>query len=125
MRKVILESPYAGKDAYALSEHIKYARRAVRDSLDRREAPIASHLLYTQEGVLDDSNIIDRRKGIEAGYEWIPVADRMVVYIDYGISPGMARAIDYVNELGIAEFVEYRRIGKNPVELTAGVKYEH
>lgn len=50
MRLVIVESPFAGD----VEENIKYARAAVRDCLMRGEAPIASHLLYTQEGILND-----------------------------------------------------------------------
>jgi hypothetical protein len=41
MRWVILESPYAGD----VEANVAYARAAVRDSLMRGEAPIASHLL--------------------------------------------------------------------------------
>ena len=51
MRLVIVESPYAGD----IETNVKYARRCVKDSLMRGEAPIASHLLYTQEGILDDT----------------------------------------------------------------------
>ena len=43
---MILESPYAGR----VEENVAYARAAVRDSLLRGEAPIASHLLYTSRG---------------------------------------------------------------------------
>lgn len=50
MIKVILESPYAGE----IDRNIRYARACVRDSLLRGESPIASHLLYTQSGILDD-----------------------------------------------------------------------
>lgn len=50
MKLVIIESPFAGN----VRENILYARMAVRDSLLRGEAPIASHLLYTQEGILND-----------------------------------------------------------------------
>ena len=50
MRRVILESPYAG----SVEENVAYARAAVRDSLLRGESPIASHLLYTQPGILRD-----------------------------------------------------------------------
>ena len=50
LRRVILESPYAGD----IERNVAYARAAMRDSLLRGEAPIASHLLYTQPGVLDD-----------------------------------------------------------------------
>ena len=38
-----------------VEENVAYARAAVRDSLLRGESPIASHLLYTQPGILKDS----------------------------------------------------------------------
>lgn len=63
MRLVVLESPYAGD----VERNVRYARAAVRDCLDRGEAPIASHLLYTQPGVLDDLVPAERAMGIEAG----------------------------------------------------------
>lgn len=51
MGLVIIESPYAGD----VERNIEYARRRVRDSPARGEAPIASHLLYTQPGIPDDN----------------------------------------------------------------------
>lgn len=47
MKLVIVESPYAGD----VKTNVAYARAAIRDCLMRGEAPYASHLLYTQEGV--------------------------------------------------------------------------
>jgi len=42
MKKVIIESPYAGN----IEQNIKYRLRAcLKDSLTRGEAPLASHLL--------------------------------------------------------------------------------
>ncbi len=52
MRRAIIESPFAGD----VERNVRYARAAMRDCLMRRETPYASHLLYTQEGVLDDAN---------------------------------------------------------------------
>jgi len=66
MRRVILESPYAGD----VATNVAYARRALRDCLLRGEAPFASHLLYTQPGVLDDTLPDERACGIEAGLIW-------------------------------------------------------
>ena len=86
---VILESPYAGD----IEENLKYARMCVADSLKRGEAPIASHLLYTQEGILDDTIPKERELGIRAGLAWHKVADYAVIYIDNGISKGMSEAI--------------------------------
>lgn len=97
MKRVILESPYAG----FVERNIKYARLCVKDSLQRGEAPIASHLLYTQEGILDDTIEHERTQGINAGLKWKEVADLQVFYIDYGISKGMQYGMDYAKEHNI------------------------
>lgn len=85
MRRVIVESPFAGD----VERNIRYARACIRDCLLRHEAPFASHLLYTQEGVLNDTISEERRHGINAGLEWGSVAEATVVYVDLGISFGM------------------------------------
>jgi hypothetical protein len=103
MRLVILESPYAGD----VIRNTLYARRCLRDSLMRGEAPIMSHLLHTQ--VLNDHDPEDRRVGIAAGVAWIRVADVMVVYMDHGLSAGMQSAVALAESLGLE--IEYRRIG--------------
>ena len=89
MKCVILESPFAGDVAY----NIDYARMAVRDSLDRGEAPIASHLLYTQPGILNDNVKEERDLGVEAGLSWIDASDGTVAYADMGLSSGMIKGI--------------------------------
>ena len=89
IKLVILESPYAGD----IEENIKYARDCLRDSLMRGEAPLASHLLYTQAGVLNDSDPSERARGIDAGLAWCVHAWASVVYYDRGISEGMRYGI--------------------------------
>lgn len=89
MRRVILESPYAGD----VERNVEYARACLRDSLMRGEAPIASHLLYTQPGVLDDDMPAERKLGIEAGLAWGVSADATVVYVDHGYSTGMMEGV--------------------------------
>jgi hypothetical protein len=105
MRLVIIESPYAGD----VESNVEYARRCVGDSLSRGEAPIASHLLYTQPGILDDLVPFERQQGIDAGLAWRRVADGSVVYTDRGISQGMRYGIDAAHAAGRP--VEYRSIG--------------
>jgi hypothetical protein len=68
MRRVILESPYGSTDPTHNEQNVAYARRAVRDSSSRGEAPIASHLLYTQFGILNDGLRAPARRG-HAGYQ--------------------------------------------------------
>jgi hypothetical protein len=92
VRLVVLESPYAGADAIELGLNIRYARRALGDCLARGEAPIASHLLYTQPGVLRDGVAAERAKGISAGFAWGDLAEAAVFYVDRGWSPGMIEA---------------------------------
>lgn len=96
MRRVIVESPYAGRGTDVAGEirlNVEYARECIKDCLKRGEAPIASHLLFTQPGILDDDVPEERRLGVEAGLAWITAATAMVVYIDRGVSEGMRNAI--------------------------------
>lgn len=104
MRRVIIESPFAGD----IEANVEYARACVRDSLCRGEAPIASHLLYTQPGILNDNIPMERKHGIDAGLAWRSVADATVVYIDRGISPGMEYGIALAARDG--KTIEYRSL---------------
>ena len=104
MIRVILESPFAGD----VERNIAYARKCVKDSLLRGEAPIASHLLYTQEGILNDDIEPERVLGIDAGLAWKEVAHKQVFYIDHGMSKGMEYGLEYAKEHNIP--VEFRRI---------------
>jgi hypothetical protein len=114
MRRVILESPFAGKTDADVVINVTYARRCVRDSVMRGEAPIASHLLFTQPGILDDNVPNERRLGIDAGLAWVPFADAMVIYIDRGVSDGMSEAMKYAQRHGLP--TELRAL--EPIEST-------
>ena len=103
-RLVVVESPFAGD----VETNVRYARAALRDCLARGEAPYASHLLYTQEGVLDDNVPVEREQGIQAGFAWRQVAQATVVYTDLGISKGMQYGIDDATKRGSP--VEYRSL---------------
>ena len=107
---MIVESPFAGETKADIDANIEYARAAVRDSVLRGEAPIASHLLYTQPGILDDAVPEERQLGIDAGLAWRDVAEASVVYTDRGISRGMKYGIAAAEAAGIQ--VEYRSIGQ-------------
>lgn len=86
--KVIIESPFAGGFS-----NVKYSRECLRDCLDRSESPYASHLLYTQKGVLDDTIPEERKRGIAAANAWLEAADYVAVYMDLGITNGMLRGV--------------------------------
>lgn len=103
---VIVESPYSGD----VEANVAYARECIRDCLLRGEAPYASHLLYTQPGVLDDTVKDERLLGMKAGMAWGAQASRTVVYIDMGISSGMIYGIEMAKKAGRP--VEYRSLGE-------------
>lgn len=108
MKLVILESPYSGD----VERNLRYARRAVADSLEQGEAPIASHLLYTQPGILDDLDPAQRELGIAAGLAWQRVAEGAVFYVDHGVSRGMLAALPMYRIRKIP--IEFRVIGGEP-----------
>lgn len=96
MKLVIVESPYAGN----VEMNVAYARVALRDCLARGEAPIASHLLYTQ--VLDDKIPTERQQGIDAGLAWRKAPGVLpVFYCDLGWSSGMCAARDLYEREGV------------------------
>jgi len=97
MKRVIIESPLKGD----YKTNREYALECMRDSLRRGEAPFASHLLYAQEGILDDTIPEERAQGIQAGLAWAEKADLTALYIDLGISDGM--------QLGIQHAIECKR----------------
>ncbi len=100
MRRVFLESPYAGD----VARNVDYARRAMLDCLKRGEAPFASHLLYTQ--ALDDSDPAQRELGIKAGFVFRWGCDATVFYMDHGMSSGMSHGLRHCETIG--HRVEYR-----------------
>jgi len=104
MRRVIVESPYAGN----VELNLRYLRAALRDCLLRGEAPFASHAIYTQPGVLDDAVPSERQHGITAGFAWRKSADATVVYTDLGMSRGMEHGV--VDAAQAGHPIEYRSL---------------
>ena len=104
MIRTIVESPYRGD----VARNKAYLDRCLLDSLKRGEAPIASHKIWP--GIFNDEIPEERDLGIEAGLAWIPVADLMAVYTDFGISDGMENAMSRAQLHKIP--IELREIGK-------------
>jgi hypothetical protein len=101
MKRVIIESPFAGRGPDEESqridnlENINYARACVRHCILRGEAPIASHLLYTQDGILKDGVHQERMLGIQAGLSWFRAAEQIYFFTDRGWSKGMIGALEF------------------------------
>ena len=107
---VIVESPFAGE----VEKNIAYARACLRDCFQKGEYPLASHLLYTQPGILNDQDSTERSLGIAAGLAWGEFAEATVVYTDLGISAGMKVGINTAKKCG--RRVEYRKINWTPIK---------
>ena len=88
MPPVLIESPFAGD----VKLNIRFARACMRVSLFRGEAPFAMHLLYTQEGILNDDIPEERSWGIAAGMAWGRYAEITAVYTNLGIPQGCSTA---------------------------------
>ena len=109
-RFVDVETPYMGATDEDRRRNLLYARACVRDCLKRDEYPFASHLFFTQPGILDDNLPQERAKGINAGKIIIEALPRSttVVYTNLGISKGMEFGISRALQNG--REVEYRKL---------------
>lgn len=111
MRIIVVESPYkptADRSVAPalwleqLHRNTRYARAAYRYCLLKcGVAPFASHLNYTQPGVLDDLDPEERILGIEAGLVIARKAgDESWFFVDLGGSDGMAQGERHADECG-------------------------
>ena len=108
---VNIESPFRGEgnDYKLTARNIFYARLCAADCIYRRqESPYLSHLLLTQSGITDDTDSLQRKRGVEYGRWFIPRCDLTAVYEDFGISEGMQLGINISEYFGVP--VEYRKL---------------
>jgi hypothetical protein len=91
MRRVIIESPFAGATPELAARNLKYLRAAILDCVRREESPYASHRMLTD--ALNDAEPNERALGIEAGFAWRGVSNATIVYHDLGFSIGMRLGI--------------------------------
>ena len=111
--RVILESPFGTRaDGTRCTPEEMYGNRiyldrCIADSLERGEAPFASHGFYPR--ALDDATPDERRAGMESGFSWGAAADLCAVYTNRGISSGMIEGVALHIDRGIR--VVYRGIG--------------
>lgn len=112
MRRVIIESPYAG-ETHELAERNKfYLQACIRWCVLRGWTPYASHKMLP--GALDDSNSKERALGIQAGFVWRRQAEATVCFHDLGFSFGMCSGITDAQLLiqgGAIHELEYYKLG--------------
>lgn len=106
MINVVLESPYSGR----CRRNAEYLKLALQDCIRRGEAAYASHAYLTN--VLDDTVPEERALGLAAGRSLsttlLAGGAKLIAYVDFGVSAGMAESIAMFAEQGHA--VEERRI---------------
>lgn len=93
---VYIASPYAGD----VERNIEFARAACQHCIEQGYTPIAVHLLYTQPGVLDDTNPAERETGLKLGRHVLEHCDELW-QCGNRISSGMAAEIERAKQLGI------------------------
>ncbi len=102
----LIESPFSAPDERELVRNVYYAMLVAHDSLERGEAPYASHLFFTQ--MLDDNDAHERELGINAGLDIGKLAVRSAIYLDLGVSRGMEYGIESAKNARRA--IEERRL---------------
>lgn len=106
-KNVILVTPFMAEDPSLAEKMKRYAARATRDSVNKNEAPLASHLFYYS--VLSEKDPIERDIGLQSQLSWLKVADIVAVYVDFSITPAMKVAIE--NAKRLQKKIEFRTIG--------------
>ena len=113
MKLVMIETPLMARGERTMEMNLEYARRCMKDSLEKGEAPFAMHLLYTQ--VLDDTLVEERKQGMTCGLAWLLRADAVILYCDYGVSSGMKAA--YKKALANNKNIELRFIHEHSEKI--------
>lgn len=103
MIRCVVESPYAGD----IERNIEYAKKCVTWCIKNAYAPICSHLLFTQPGILNDNDHFERVLGISCGLQWLRVSEKQIFFVDYGMSEGMNKGKEVGKLIGIEqEFIK-------------------
>lgn len=106
-KAVLIVSPFMAEDYSQSAKMVRYALRATRDSINKAESPLATHLFYSD--VLSTRNPIERDLGLQAQLTWMKGCDIIAIYIDFGITPAMQVVINAAKLRN--KRIEYRTIG--------------
>lgn len=106
-KRVILISPFMAED-YSLAPRMeRYALHAVRDSVNRGEAPLAANLFFYMS--IDVTSKIERDIGLHAALTWIKGCELVAAYVDHGVTPAMQAALNVAESR--SKKIEFRSIG--------------
>lgn len=96
------EAEYQKRYREELKANINYARELCHFALTNGYAPFASHLLYTQRGILNDRIAEERELGIIAGLAYSWVNKEIWFGTDRGLSSGMLKGLEAWTERNAA-----------------------
>lgn len=106
-KTVLIISPYSGN----LHRNKVYLNRCIKFVIRTGNAPFAPHYLYPN--FLDDFNPEERERGMGFGRAWGLVCETAIVFMDYGLSKGMAEDVGFLKlERDLDPDTIY--IGENP-----------
>ena len=112
MRRVIIESPFAGATPELAARNTFYLQACIRWCILQGWTPYASHRMLP--GALDDSNPRERALGIAAGFVWRRQSEATLIMHDLGFSFGMCMGIVDAKTLitgGAVHALEYHLLG--------------
>ena len=100
-------SPFVAEDPAMVSKMASHATRAVHDAINRNEALPMAHLAFLNPL---GYSAVERDDAFLNLLSWIPRADLIAVYVDYGITPAMQVAINVA--ITKNKKIEYRSVGE-------------
>lgn len=100
-------SPFLAEDPSKASKMTRYANRAAQDATNRNEALIMANLAFLNPL---GYSAVERDDAFLNLLSWIPRADLIAVYVDYGITPAMQVAINVA--ITKNKKIEYRSVGE-------------
>lgn len=106
-RCTLVLTPFMAEYPNLANRMQRYANLATRDSIKRHEAPVSTTLFYY--ATLNIHVSIEKDIGLQSMLSWIPNADTLAVYVDYGVTQAMDLCIKVGKMKGA--HIEYRNIG--------------
>lgn len=106
---VAIVSPYNSDTEEGRRANLDYARAAAHDCLHRGEIPLALHLVLGDPSVPETPEI--RALALAGSFHLINAVDKVVIYLDRGISEGMR--IEMYTAVHADKPVEHRIIDKS------------
>ena len=95
--RVVVVSPFRAGNGRSREYHLTFAKLLCGRLARAGYIVFASHVFCPL--FLDEDNEADRTNGLRIERGWIDVSYRLAVWDPWGVSGGMAGAIDYVGEL--------------------------